>query len=835
VPWHIAAALVALTFACLVLMQQTARLAVAVAGQILTPQERIEIIGELSQKYGSPEREYGESDKIEVSGVVRTWDSASLPADHRLMVPYIKHNGGGSLRIYKSKGGVFRDSIEYVNQFYMIVLAEGYAPAYAGPFQAEPGGRVEGIELMLGKGFPGRIQVVDESGQPVPEAKLTVGYVYPYSDSYEYAADLSTDASGLATLEHAAAVRVSMEIDAAGFELAHVGGFERGHVESFALDPERTRTVTLKRARPMTGVVLAATTSKPIAGAEIRVFASTGAGDVSSENFIWGKPNAITDAQGRFELPRLRQGRKHLLFVRASGYGYRYVPDVEAGNHDIKVALGPKKVIRGMITGDLSLLDTDPNSCQPIIQVANSYEYPRHSTSSAGANKAPVTIRGGVGYFEIEGFWGQIVTLWAGPEQVRLNVEKDRLDAITINLRPAAQRQVVLRFQVPPGGPPIKGTVQTEYHTTGTSQHNEGTNTKRLNIQDNQVSCTIPVPGGFTYGIDFINGQRPVGYWFAPTLVPIYIPPGGDPFVIDVPVHPAGAICGRILRPDGSMASDAHAKLITVRKSDVDSAQGFPFSSLGNVLSDGVDRGTYNATPLPLGGSYIVVAYEGYVLAQTDIFLLDEKTSIANQDLHLPRGIDVQGLLLGPDGAPAHSEVSLHIAVRQGGQLFWVVSGRPIKPDEDGRFVFRNVNPGPQGTCAIASPGPAGCRPIEYVIEDLGTPVTIRLEKGSRVTGMVVDNATGQPVSGIQVYACPAPASMYPFGYDPEMVPADEPTDKQGRFVFSRMAQQKYELGVVDAEFAGTTLPIVVTGGQVAPVVLRVQIPKGSDLKPREP
>ena len=84
VPWHIATAMVVLTLACLMLLQQTTSLAVTLAGQILTPQERIERIGELSQEYGSPEREYGPKDGIEVSGVVRTWDSAPIPTGNRL-------------------------------------------------------------------------------------------------------------------------------------------------------------------------------------------------------------------------------------------------------------------------------------------------------------------------------------------------------------------------------------------------------------------------------------------------------------------------------------------------------------------------------------------------------------------------------------------------------------------------------------------------------------------------------------------------------------------------------------------------------------------------------
>jgi beta-lactamase regulating signal transducer with metallopeptidase domain len=833
VPWHIAVAMVVLTFACVLVLQQTTSLAVALAGHILTPQERIERIGELSQEYGSPDQEYGPEDGIEVSGVVRTWDSAPLPTDNRLdnrlMLEYRKHNGGGGTPIRISKNGEFREIVNYCNEFYLIALAKGYAPAFAGPFQAEPGGKVEGIALVLAEGFPGRIRIVDEKGQPVSDARLTGGYAYPYRTSYQHAIDLTTDANGLATLNHTAALRVSMEIDAAGFELAHVGGFEPGHVESFVLDPETTRTVTLTRARPMTGVVLAETTSKPIAEAEIRVFISAGRDEFGGDNFIWGKPDAITDVQGKFELGRLRQGRKHLLFVRASGYGYRYVPDVEAGDRDIKVVLGPKKVIRGTITGDLSLLDTDPNSGRPIVQVANSYEYPRHSTSSSPATRAPVTIREGVGQFEVEDFWGQTVALSAGPEKVRLNVEKDRLDAVTINLQPPVRRLVVLRFPTAPGAPPVTGTVQLDYTPIAATQDNEHGHAEYLDIQDNQASCEIPVPAAISYGFSLDKGKRPIGYWFNPVLV-TYIPPGRDPFIIDVPVHPAGAICGRILRPDGSLALNARATLMTVKQPEIADGQGFFRDILRSILHDRVDRGTFNATPLPLGGTYAIVGYEGYALAQSDAFALDEKSPIVNVDLRLPPGIDVEGRQVNIDGSPARSELSLHIGIKQGEQWFSAISGAPIRPDEAGRFVFKNVNPGPQGVCLIEGIGETGCRPFRHWIENLGAPVIIQLEKGLRVTGTLIDDTTGRPMPDEQVYARSVPASKNGIDNDLEILAAEEPTDEQGRFVFSNMAPRQYELGIADPGLAPAGPAPIVTGGQAASVVLRARVSDGNNL-----
>jgi hypothetical protein len=48
--------------------------------------------------------------------------------------------------------------------------------------------------------------------------------------------------------------------------------------------------------------------------------------------------------------------------------------------------------------------------------------------------------------------------------------------------------------------------------------------------------------------------------------------PGADPYVVEVPVFPAGAIYGRILRPDGSVAQNARAGLLIARKPDIKKA-----------------------------------------------------------------------------------------------------------------------------------------------------------------------------------------------------------------------------------------------------------------------
>jgi 5-hydroxyisourate hydrolase-like protein (transthyretin family) len=398
-------------------------------------------------------------------------------------------------------------------------------------------------------------------------------------------------------------------------------------------------------------------------------------------------------------------------------------------------------------------------------------------------------------------------------------------------LRPTARREVVLRFQKPPDAPPIEGSVGIDYTT---QRPIRDATSNSVAITDNQARCEVPVPCVLRYGIDFFRGNRPVGYWFRGSDW-MDIPPGDGPFTIEVRARPAGAIYGKILRSDGSIPEKARIFLKIVQgPDDVGRRQGHLSLDLTNMVNNSVQRGTFNVTPLPLGGEYAIVAQEDHTFAMSDTFTVDEKTPIIQADLQLPPGVDIQGYLRDAQGVPVRNDVFLDVSLKRGGQS-WGMGCVNLQPDETGGFVLKNVNPGPQGTCAIHVIGRKGCRPAKQEIKDLRSPVVIQLEKGLRVTGTVLDDATGRPVPGVEVYAFSVVTSDDRLRDNWELLNADDPTDEQGRFVFTNMAPKRYQLGTRSVNLVGSGQPFVVTGDQSAPVVVRVRIPEGSDLKVREP
>jgi hypothetical protein len=138
-----------------------------------------------------------------------------------------------------------------------------------------------------------------------------------------------------------------------------------------------------------------------------------------------------------------------------------------------------------------------------------------------------VTIKDGIGHFEITECWGQQVVISAGDESFSVNIDEDSLDDVLIDLNPKNVREVVLEFDVPEGNPDIEGQVRIDY----SKPEDIGMKPDWLDIIDNEARIEIPVPGKFKYSVSYDNmvseGKPPVGYWFN-EIASIDIPDGNN-------------------------------------------------------------------------------------------------------------------------------------------------------------------------------------------------------------------------------------------------------------------------------------------------------------------
>ncbi|MCF7974770.1 MAG: carboxypeptidase regulatory-like domain-containing protein [Phycisphaerae bacterium] len=820
ISWPMAGVTIGVSLICLIALWQGTNLAVSVAARVLTPQERIEKLKEIAESYGYEPGRDPKENSIQISGMIRTWNGEPLPGRISTLLDVESGQNSSISNIGTSRLDGRPDAAEFRIQvarghFWLMASAKGYATAAVGPLVSQPGRDISDIELVLDKGFPGRIKVVNESGDPIGQASLRGGYTLEHRQSYTYTIELSTDEQGLCTEAHASGQTMTLNIAAQGYEPKTV--------ESLILDAQETTVITLKEVQPIAGTVVSGDTGLPIHHAEVRLLILRKKTQSKHLNQVDSTPDVFTDQNGFFQLEQVQQGWQHMIHVTAKDYGHVYLEDLPAGKQDLRIELGPKQIIRGTVLGDLSQLETDASG-QPAVTFKNEYRgYGAHHAM------APVSSKETVNGFEITDVWGQTVTLKAGYKEITLKPEEDDLDNIVIDLSPSVTREIVLQFDIPDNMPSIQGQVRIDrikerMGNTVRSQYPEW-----VKITDNRASFTNSAPGQFRYSLDPYK-ELPLGYWFEKSKY-IDVTPGTEPMVINVPVYPAGALYGKILRPDGTLAKEANVSLRVIETPAVIKNVGF---SLSNIVSNRTSLGTYNATPLPLGGTYAIMAYEGYAFAITEPFTLDQATPMIEANLQLPKGVTVTGQLLDPEGKPATNTVSLHVSVKRG-KASSGLGGTNTEPDENGRFVFEDVNAGPGGSCTVRVIGHTGFRPAKQEIKDLNEPVIIQLERGHRMTGTVIDQATGWPVPGLEVYAQSAKNAQGDFDDNWELLETDAKTDAKGQFEFTNMGSGFYRLGVRGVNMASPNILPVVIGGQKEPVTLHVTLLPWSELKPTKP
>ncbi len=336
-----------------------------------------------------------------------------------------------------------------------------------------------------------------------------------------------------------------------------------------------------------------------------------------------------------------------------------------------------------------------------------------------------------------------------------------------------------------------------------------------LPIENGEARLDAPVPGHVQ-----CRTQGVVGYWFKEKRVKVA--DGEDPFRITLTAVPAGAIYGSVTG-HGETAEHASIRVAVVEKSPLVES---PFLRVAVRL--GEPGGDFSAGPLPLGGTYAIVARRGRSYVVSLPLKLDAQNPAREVALKFPEGRPIRVQILDPDGDPVRgAPVQLRYNIPYSGGFG---SGN-VYTDRDGRVTFEHVNPDVPGGYTLELPFERDYQSERLAVKPDGKPVTIRLKKGLVLTGVVVDDATGYPVPDAEVYAHPEDREPgQPWLFKPE-----GKTDARGRFRFSNMATGRYSIGLDEMAHAGPDGSLTVTAGQEAPVEVRVRILEWSKLQPRKP
>lgn len=814
-PWYTLVGVLTLSAVILIGVWGGSKASVTLAARILSPEERIRKINEIGETHKPPEedrnRQYSlAADGITVSGVVRTEDGLPLAAvDVQATSRRPGYTAGHTINLQL---GRFSQKVHF-GKVYIRANAEGYAPAFAGPLEAEPGAEIEDIQLILRRGFEGRVKVVDESGAPLKGVDLSG--TFDHGCAHPGVAAV-TDSAGIAVFDHCSTMPLTLHAGVTGYQT---------DTRTIAFRPRKLTTWQLKRSDPASGVVVSAETGQPIPDASLCLLRITG-----PHSRGWSAESAeiiaTTDDNGRFVLDRLRSDSQYTFFVEALGHGRAFLRKVMAGQTDLKVELGPEIYVRGKITGSLEKLEKRRGAMG--LQYTNPYQVEEGSSYSS-MEWIPIDLRDNEAHFEIRNLFAGTVRLYTPGETKTLNLQK-AVDDLVIEIPEAepkpgqtkapATRQVVLRFEVPEGSPMPTGELTVTYIS------DDGNVRQQLPIQvpieDGVVRVDVPAPTRIGYRNDGM-----VGYWIK-ELWSEEVKPANEPFEMTVQAIPAGAIYGAVAEADGSPARSSFVAVAIAERSPL-----MPQGSLGVDVKNSV-RGEddlvskFMAAPLPLGGKYVITLHRDQTYVVSDPIELTGAEPTKKVDLRYVDGTAVEGRVLMPDGSPA-SGIRFRFEYNTPYGSF---SGARLWTDREGRFSLQHVNPQAPGTYSIVIKDKPGCRPASIKVTPDGKPLTIRLERGHVVTGVVLDDKTGWPIPGVEVYALAHPDTRRELsGY----IDADAKTNERGEFRFSTLDAYEYSLSTRAGRRAQPSGELIAKGGQEQPVTIRIYLYEWSKLQPHKP
>ncbi len=703
-----------------------------VAARWLTPQEHIEKIHHVRENYAPPSEKthVSKQTNIIVKGHVRTEDGSALPKGIRLHSSD-EYRSGGGVSTYSRDERMKPDgsfTVRGGGRITITARAQNYAPVASEVLTGKPNSTIEGIELVLSRGFSSRIRLVDDSGKPICNAVVKATTIR--SGNCVDGQTHKSDADGMVTLTHLPTGTVEVETRAKGYQHDH---------QSLEFKPDKTMKWKLSVARAVRGTVLDVVTGKSASNAKI--YLAYRKGFEQYRDFRMSPTSrvllATTDAAGRFLINTLRDDSEYMFWVEMPGRGIQLVRDVSTRKAVLRVEFNPA-VIHGRIVGDLSKLSV--SNGKPTV----SFHCPMVMLGNFGEGgmprTVPVDVSGNVGTFTVldivpGDFWINV------GDKEKSGLIKAGVNNIVIDLDDQKlryqSRKVAIRLIPPEGWPVPSGKIRTDLC------HPSSWRRGKIHIAEvSEGRATVDVlmsadgPGEMRCEIKDLPG-----YWFKPKTS-IKVPHGEGPMILDIPILPAGSVYGTVLLPDGSPAENVQISLIIIKR--VPNAMGYSSQWKRSSRS-----GRFVVDAVPLDGVYRICASDSRISSRGFVFskefTLDRSKPTREISLRLVEGVSVTAIITGPDGKPrAGAVVDLNSQYPGGGR-----SGPARKADRDGGIRWNHVNPDPRIKYSIRIEPSDNTQGVDLPIYLKQSPITVRLRKGIPAGGVVLDDATGRPVPGV--------------------------------------------------------------------------------------
>ncbi len=663
----------------------------AVAARLLTPEERIELVRETAAIVSAQATpEFPRGAKVEVTGEVRTEDGSPLPPAISL-IARTQNRYSGTATELKVVSGQAHGSLP-AGEIYLLLYAPGWAPTFAGPIQPRRLDEKLALpELVLRRGFPARLRVLDDRGSPLAGVRLQQPWIRSSSPASNRnlnrpGPDLVTDANGKAVFANVAAdTELEITIAHPGFQTAirRFEGFSPGVLSEFRLTP----------ARLTPGHIIDANTGQPVAGAKVLLAGQQRPDTNAAYSLQNNIEMAVADDTGRFVLDTLNENWTTYVYVSAPGYaptsleatigkpmevrldrGIRIAGRIRAGERvstkgmrviaDYSLQTGPQSAFGHQVEQALDSTQPEPTF---------SFDHLPRGSDSVSISVANRSIRLS-GHTDHVDLVIDLASTTPGPRDTKEGV---------VALGPVPRRQVILTIRPPANEPAPDGEIEFDYRAQGLNRED---NTSRplplVPVRNGRIELELAVPNRLE-----ITQARLPGY--TPSIRSLEVPEGQTPLTLDLPLVPAGAIRGRLI--------DAHGRplpgwFLSCAPDDTSAAQ--PRVTRGNPFW-GEPRtnaaGGFLAGGLPLDRGYVFVAHREFFYATSDLVRLSGREPVQEIEWRLAQPAAFLGRLIGPDGAPvSRAKITLAFESRTGDRFG---NGAVILSENDGRFEIPGINP----------------------------------------------------------------------------------------------------------------------------------------------
>jgi len=739
---------------------------------ILTPQERMDRIQKVLVEHGedvSPTVNNPAREHFMLTGRVRTADGSPL-AKNLVLYSFLQTANNSSIgsAFQTAKDGSFKDGCQR-GRLTLSVEVPGYAPCVIGPLTVKDSNSVNGIEMVVERGFAVTVQMVDaDSGVALSQAQVTADFTAQNHNLAER--KLTTDLQGNAVMTNCANLAMDLTGCADGYELVQ---------ESFtSLAPDQTLRLATRRGLATSGLVLDKATGQPLAGATLQVLRQQGASD---DRFDWDyRPLVLTtsDSAGHFATAALRSDSRYRLGVGLPGHESMVFEGVWAGETNLVARLGPELIVHGRVTGKSDwVINRQDRAC------FNYYLVDPENNNSLNGQQVYGRVTNGVCFFDYTNRVAGEVVVFGHRRRVDAPIA-DWLIELTnppVNLPPPQMRDVVVRLKAASGIPP-RGTINFSVVAKPNNVQNIAYDTNAP-LQDGAARVAVPVGSNIEYAPD----KNTVGYWFPSGFNWTNVAAGNGPQVIDVPVIPAGVIAAHARNADGTPAGGLMFSILVLKPSPA-AGGGFNNYDRSDSYSGNGPR-QYVTGPLPLGGTYEILGWRDSSFCSSGPIELTEAAPDRVVELQFAPGQDLTGRVLLPDGRPARgASAGLEASVNAHG-----FGGKSVLTDANGEFRLTGCTPEiAKYTLIVSQPG---CAAVMVPVDFKRLPLTVALKPGLKLAGRVVETATGRAIPNAQVQAV-APGGPW--------APVTTRTDAGGNYEFNTLGEATYNIYVMGGQFGPT-------------------------------